>query len=334
MDYSLENYELEYSIFLAENELFNNFMNLGNSIVNESFDSGLITLQENVKDTIMNYLKKIITAVQNIWNKIKEIFNNTKDNVYLKSIEKAINDSKKDPEFTIDNYKIYNDSKFDMIKIIPFNYEQMKDSLDSVNHFLQVNYSNITDIGKDETKVKDAVLNYVCISNNNGYRLKNDDIKKIFSWCINDYKKNITNIENDIKSLNSSSSNIENIVNNTMSATSEAVEYYNYYITEADNDDNDKMKINDDKPEDDTNDQNNNKGSDNNNQVVKDIQTYMSATTQILTAKINIMKDRRKDYISILKHYIPAKDIVKKDNNINNNSQSNNNTSTSYKVVL
>ena len=333
MDYSLENYELEYSIFLAENELFNNFMNLGHSIVNESFDSGLITLQENVKDTIMNYLKKIITAVQNIWNKIKEIFNNTKDNIYLKAIEKAINDSKKDPEFTIDNYKIYDNSKFDMIKIIPFNYEQMKDSLDSVNHFLQVNYSNITDIGKDETKVKDAVLNYVCISNNNGYRLKNDDIKKIFSWCINDYKKNITNIENDIKSLNSSSSNIENIVNNTMSATGEAVEYYNYYITEADNDNN-KMKINDDKPEDNANDQNSNKSSDNNNQVVKDIQTYMSATTQILTAKINIMKDRRKDYISILKHYIPAKDIVKKDNNINNNSQSNNNTSTSYKVVL
>ena len=332
MDYSLENYELEYNIFLAENELFNNFMNLGHSIVNESFDSGLITLQENVKDTIMNYLKKIITAVQNIWNKIKEIFNNTKDNIYLKAIEKAINDSKKDPEFTIDNYKIYDNSKFDMIKIIPFNYEQMKDSLDSVNHFLQVNYSNITDIGKDETKVKDAVLNYVCISNNNGYRLKNDDIKKIFSWCINDYKKNITNIENDIKSLNSSSSNIENIVNNTMSATGEAVEYYNYYITETDNDNN-KMKINDDKLEDNANDQNNNKGSDNNNQVVKDIQTYMSATTQILTAKINIMKDRRKDYISILKHYIPAKDI-KKDNNVNNNPQSNNNASASYKVVL
>ena len=44
----------------------------------------------------------------------------------------------------------------------------------------------------------------------------------------------------------------------------------------------------------------------------------MSATTQILTAKLEILRNRKKDYVSILKHYIPMVKKPKEEENQGN----------------
>ena len=68
---TLEDYELQYNLYLAESELFTNLISLGGEVINES--SGLMSIQEGVKETVINYLTKISNAIQEAWNKFKEI---------------------------------------------------------------------------------------------------------------------------------------------------------------------------------------------------------------------------------------------------------------------
>ena len=50
--------ELEYSNYLAEQEMFTNLAKIEYDICNESVT--LVSLQEGIKDTIMLYLQKIM----------------------------------------------------------------------------------------------------------------------------------------------------------------------------------------------------------------------------------------------------------------------------------
>ena len=54
---NLEEYELKYNLFLAEQELYTNMINIGGSCIYESV--GLISIQESLKDTVINYLEKL-----------------------------------------------------------------------------------------------------------------------------------------------------------------------------------------------------------------------------------------------------------------------------------
>ena len=53
-----EEYELNYELFLAEQELYTNLIDYGFGIFTESV--GLISITEAVKGTILNYINKII----------------------------------------------------------------------------------------------------------------------------------------------------------------------------------------------------------------------------------------------------------------------------------
>ena len=311
MTYDIDTYTLRYDIFLAESELFDELTHY-KQILTESGDNvqGLYLLTEGVKETIINYLGKIIKGVQRVWDAIKDRFLNMElpDNIYLKAIEKKIAEADYEAKFTIKNHKKYDDTKFSMIGIIPLEYEQMKPSLNSVENFLKTNYSNIfSTYNQDGTfNVKDAIYQFV-VDNVGDTRPTTDMIKQYYKWCTNDYKNSMQVVERDLKLINAVSANVENYVKSTLAQ--ETVDMLNY-ITEAENDDNEKMKIEDDpdKKEQDTT----------NSQYVKDLQVYMSATTQILTAKLEILRNRKKDYVSILKHYIPMVKKPKEEENQGN----------------
>ena len=129
-----EEYELNYELFLAEQELYTNLIDYGFGIFTESV--GLISITEAVKGTILNYINKIIKGIQNAWNKFKAIFNKKEDKDYLANLKEKIQKGP-EPKFTVTNYPNYDIQKLNDIKLIPFNYEEMKDDLDNKSDFLK-----------------------------------------------------------------------------------------------------------------------------------------------------------------------------------------------------
>ena len=67
----VEDYQLNYELFLAEQELFEKTIGFSEQFVNESI--GLISLKESMMDTIKNYLGTVIESIQRAWNRFKEI---------------------------------------------------------------------------------------------------------------------------------------------------------------------------------------------------------------------------------------------------------------------
>ena len=300
MTYDIETYTLKYDIFLAESELFEELTSY-KQLLTESDTAGLYILAEGVKETILNYIGKIIRGVQKVWDAIKERFSNMElpDNIYLKSIEKKIAEADFEPKFTIKNSKKYDDQKFAMVTVVPFDYQQMKPSLNSVENFIRTNYSNIVSGYQPQEggfNVKEAIQQFI-VSSEGDKRPTTDEMKEYYKWCTNNYKNSTQSVERDLKLINAITANVENYVKSTIA--SEAVSML-YYLTEAD-DDNDKMKVEDDPDKE--------KQDTEKSQFLKDLQVYMSFITQILTAKLEILRNRKKDYVTILKHYIP---MVKK----------------------
>ena len=68
---NLEEYELKYNLFLAEQELYTNMINIGGSCIDESV--GLISIQESLKDTVINYLEKLRESLMKVFQRFKEI---------------------------------------------------------------------------------------------------------------------------------------------------------------------------------------------------------------------------------------------------------------------
>ena len=302
MAYDIDTYMLRYDIFLAESEMFEELTSYKQILAESDNMQGVYVITEGIKETILKYLDKIISGIQKAWSAIKDRFLNAQlpDNIYLKSIEKKIATADFEPKFTIKNAKAYDDGKFNMVTIVPLDYDQMKPSLNSVENFFKFAYANIASSYAPQDggfNVKDAIKDYI-VSSQGDLRPTTQDMKNYYKWCINDYKNSSSSLERDLKLVNNITATVGNYVKSTLSAN-ETVNMLNY-ITEADNDD--KMKVEDDpdkKEQQDTG----------NSQYVKDLQVYMSTITQILTAKLEILRDRKKDYVTILKHYIP---MVKK----------------------
>ena len=59
-------------------------------------------------------------------------------------------------------------------------------------------------------------------------------------------------------------------------------------------------------------DQQQKENQDNNKAILKAVNVYMSASMQIITAKMNIIKDLFRTRLQILKTYIPVSSVLKK----------------------
>ena len=95
----LEEYQFHYELFLAEQELFESMISIG-STVNES-STGMIYIQESVKDTIIKYLSRIAEALEKAWESFKQIIENVKDKEFVTKIKDKISSIR--PSFVIKN---------------------------------------------------------------------------------------------------------------------------------------------------------------------------------------------------------------------------------------
>lgn len=305
MDINLENYEFYNDLFLAETELFSSMVSIGADIVNES--NGIISIQEDAKETINNYIQKIIQAIQNAWDRFKEIVMNEKDDIWLKAHEKKILESQ--PTFTINNYPEYDMNKLSSIKLIPLNYEEMKESLSSKEAFMAKYYGELEGEGSISDKLEKIIL-----KSRKDERCTNELLKNCYKFCLSDSKSEISKIELDLKTINDSNKNIERIVNSisTDQTTREAAIMYESYLYEVQNQE--KISFTDDK-----------NGADANNKtsLVSDIHIYISCSSDILTAKMNLLKNIKKEYMNILKHLVGGGENKEDNKKPSNKSNSN-----------
>lgn len=287
MNNLLEEYKLEYDLFLAEEEMFNSLIQLGSTCINESV--GLISINEGFKETIGKYIEKIWVALQKAWTRFKEIVKNGPSIAFLKSIEKKM----ENPEpngIIINNHYDYNLSKIDGIKIIPFNYEQMKDSLGSNSDFESKYYS--------QYKVNDKSLKESIISTSytilDKEKCTSEMLKNMYSFCTKDFLPAIDKLENEMKTMETNKKNITNLVNsiNPTQATKESFAIYESYIHEGEEE---KKSTSFENPS--------GAGGDN-SQIVTHVKTYLSVSTDIISAKMKCYRDAYAYNIKVIRNYI------------------------------
>ena len=98
---------------------------------------GSISLEKRIKENIKNYVSKIITSIQNAWNKFKGNVINTKMKYSVGEIEKAIAAAGEKTNIVIENYLTYNFSTIETLKVTPLDYGTMKESLTDLETFMK-----------------------------------------------------------------------------------------------------------------------------------------------------------------------------------------------------
>ena len=296
-------YQLKYELFLAEQELNNNMILFGSDLISES--AGLFYINEGVKETILKYVNRVSGAIQHSWETFKGIVTRTIDEGYLKLVKEKIEETK-DPGFTIINYKDYDISKLDSINLIPFNYEEMKMYLNSKELFMTKYYTDLNARSVGSTLREQ--MNNMVIKSIKDTRCTKEILQSMYNFVTSDYKAYMDKIEADLKTVNTSNKNIEAMVKTVISAENEAAIIFESYLYEAEDSNNDKKA----KFKDDENRQ------DNNSNLTKHVTTYMKASTDILTAKMKIVKDMYAQDMETIRHFVkPSAKDSKEDNKDN-----------------
>lgn len=292
-----EEYELNYELFLAEQELYTNLIDYGFGIFTESV--GLISITEAVKDTILTYINKVIKGIQNAWNKFKSIFNKKEDRDYLANLKEKIQKGP-EPKFAVTNYPNYDIQKLNDIKLIPFNYEEMKDDLDNKSDFLKKYYPQV--FRDEEKSFSQNIESYVTKIEDN-HQISKDDLIDMVDYA-RDRKQDMDTLEANLEIVNHSTRNIENIANSLSSqeTTQEASFLFESYLMEADEK---RMEFKDDPDRQKAQDT----GS-----FTKRISNYISICTDIITTKMKIIRRRYALSMRTLKHYMaPPKEEKKEE---------------------
>lgn len=303
----IEDYQFHYDLFLAEQELFESMINIGSVSINES--AGLIMVQESVKETILKYLGKIAEALENAWNKFKGILENIKDREFISKIKNKIDSVR--PSFIINNCPDYDMNFLDTVKIVPFNYGEMKEVLESKETFIQKYYSNIIE---PEKTLKESIYSKFTKGTKD---LKCDAglLKKMSDTVTVELPKKITNLGNEIKMLNNSSKTIESTatVLDSNTLASEAVSIYRSYLSEAEDEKPSYQEIPGQEGE----------KQQSSSSFTKHVSNYMKVSSDILSAKMKCCRDAFAFYMKTIRHQF------KNDTETNQNKTEENNTSTS-----
>lgn len=272
-DSSIED-DVEYGRFLAET-----------SIINEAENSKVDT-----------YVIKITGGIRTAWNKLNE-----KVNEAIKKITEKYNGKldeldaqfdKIDPKFTITNYPNYDFTKLSNIKLLPIDYNNMKESLRSENDFIKKYYPNIQH--EEKSNFKDDIINYVTTSKQD-LNVDSQVLHDMINFIRTGYQENRKSVQADIETMNKSNQEIVNLAKN-ISAKPEGNDANSIKVdtnvqptggestilSEADND---ATKIVDNP---DRTSANTTSGGDSNS-FLKDISVYMKVSSSIICAKMRIL---------------------------------------------
>ena len=106
----LDEYLLEYDLFLTEDEMLQSMFQLEAGYINES--TGLISLNESFADTLKNWFEKIMKAIEEALEKLKSKFAGLFEERFKQIAEKFEDPNKPDPQgIQITNYHEYDYDK-------------------------------------------------------------------------------------------------------------------------------------------------------------------------------------------------------------------------------
>lgn len=309
---SREDYNIDYAIYLAESETIESIVK-ESSVVNESI------IQEGFKDTIMKYMEKIVTGIQNAWNKFKRGLPTEQDKQFLRQISGKVDTY--NGSVNIKNYETFKLDKFNAYTLKPFNYAEMKEYLKTKNDFVAHYYPDLA----GEAGVKKSMMSIIVDIQDNAV-CDNGMVQNMFKFCNSDYETYKTKISNDIDVINATKNEITSSVTNmqdsespntnatatsTVTAQNAGYEFLsaldsilnevNTKETEAKNISKNKMKITDN----DGNDASN-KAKSESQQFTKAVTNYMKASTEIMSTKMKIINRCYRNNMFILKNVIPV----------------------------
>ena len=340
----LEDYEFSYDIFLAEQSLFEDIVDLDIKITNEN--TGIISIEEGIKDTLLKYLTKIKNAVQKVWERFKNALTDAIDGKYLNMIKDRVKNF--DPNCEISNFPEIDYNTLNSIKIKDFDYNTMRDHLDSVDHYIDTEYSGTLPKTGDQTieeRLEAKCVKMITIE------CHNKELLDIYKYVSTDFKDDIKILEGDIKNINDSQQNIVDLANSgidNVEVNNKPVKTQESAIIEANishdpssvqgNPAGSMMKGGSNNANNNTQQQatttkvgttNNQNDPDNTNpnykqlnpaeteeekqkrdQVLKQVQVYMSASCSLLSAKLKICRNKYKKYMKVLKHFIPMGNAI------------------------
>ena len=214
IDNIYENYKFEYELFLIEYNTFNTFGKIDNQIIQESYDDPEI-IQESIKETLTVWIARFTEAVQKALDRFIQIIEGVQDLTYLKSIEGKVKALDKDPGFSVNNIRNYDDDALANFNVVEFNkvYQSDKDSLQSQDAFLIKNYSNLG-FAEGKTDIKEVIENHMVHVVTDNVNVTPGLIKGYYDWCRNNYKNDLGKIRNLMNTYNESTKAISTIINN------------------------------------------------------------------------------------------------------------------------
>lgn len=303
----------------------------------ESFDnilSGLNLVSEAQNNNtppqvrIQNYLNKVTNSTQKVWNNWKDKCGTKEEREFLFNIAQPVR--KFDSSFRINNCPTINMVNLQTVKIVKFDYNQMKDDLHQKKpEFIRKYYPKLYGDQNVYKKLRTMTIP--------GYSRVICDKKFLittYNFCSRGFYKLRGSIEDDLNTFNQSIQSIQDMVNNTQSGETpvnsvtnnqnpvkkESVNLSEEYLSEAiprPFDPNKKQKMTfTDKDGQTTNP--NQKIKDNSKIIVRDISRYISLAAEILSAKMRVLNEVYRNRYQILTHF---DEMTKKKPLLNNKPQ-------------
>lgn len=206
--------QFHYEMYIAEKEMLDKLSN-AKSIINNAVltEEAVEVIQESLKDSLMNYIHKVVGGTQNAWN-------NFKTTIIDKGINKYYNENAnyfksnfvmKPPQgFSLPNLKEY--ETFISNTIIQPYTPSMDSDLNDVNEFLAKQIPEYSADIKKGTKLKDIADKKLFTPAKGTENIGTNYMSEVTRFAAVDYKKVSEKLSTNLKNLNSSTKSMESLL--------------------------------------------------------------------------------------------------------------------------
>ena len=305
-EYELDESALFESLLFAYKEACEGYDEL-DSIV-ESV--GLIAIQEAGKLNLMQYVRKVVDSIAKVWKSFKEKMQDLRKKAaekFTSKFKKSAENLPNDLKFEVQNVPELEPTRFNMVKVIPFNYEGMKQGLRSQDDFMKTYYNSVD--RKDGESIKASLERYLTKSVSN-IKVTKDYILNTVIPILETSDNTVENsVKEDIEIINKSMDAISRLNSNPNDNTApEAIDTTtpevtpnnaSYTFTSGSVIKEDDVKFVDDPDRTAVSDK---------NSTLKDVSVYLTVSASIISTKLKLIRKKEITAFRILAHaFAPPK---------------------------
>ena len=323
MDNYFDEIELEYTCFLAEQELFDSLISLGSSIQHESV--GLVVIKEDYKNSVNSYIEKIVSGIQKAWNNFKNKVIQSPVKKILEEIKDKINTYSGNQE--VQYWHTYDFVKFDALKMVDFNLELIKSCETKMEYYEKAYPGFITN---KEKSFKENIIDRI-INTEDTHIITKEEMLQMYEFCTKTFNSISKKLEDDLKRMNNNINTLKTVINVSKAgeettatvsqqtttvngesyiATKELSAIYESVLLEDENDTKSTAVVKDsdaDAGKDEAKSQKNN---------IKCMNWYLAGNTDVFSAKMKILRQRYLDCIRIFRAVFPKEKPEKKETKV------------------